>query len=311
MYEKCTVVEAIRCYFKLDSFRKASQRTSVPKSTIHLWVSRLKATANRKKKSRQILRRRRYKRCELYNQVVAELTSQPFHTVRSLKVALRTSLSAASVSRAIRDVGFSRKKVSWRVSPSSMDTEKVQFKNVLQKHIQSGRVAVAVDETGFTSCQLPSTGYCKVGHRLKAFKQQNTRIHLSCVMAIDTTGGVSYRIQRGAYNGQSFQMFIKTLRRYPRGSAIIMDNIAFHKSATVRRLCNCRGLRVMFTPPYSPECNPIEHMFSAIKYHLGNILLNTASHNVQSFEEAVQLAIDAARCSSRVSSLFSLPDVGS
>ena len=281
VYEKHIVVDAIRCYFKLDSFPKASQITSVPKSTIHLWVSRLKETANRKIKNRRMLRHRRSKRLELYDQVIAELTSRPFHTVRSLKAALHTSLSAASVSRAIHDAGFSIKKASWRVAPSSMDVEKVRFKSELQEHIQDGHVAVAVDETGFTSCQLPSKGYCKVGHRLKAFKQQNTRIHLSCVMAIDTTGRVSYRIQKGAYNGQSFQMFVKTLRRYPRGSVIIMDNIAFHKSATVRRLCNCRGLRVMFTPPYSPECNPVEHMFSTIKHHLGNILLDSVSHDAQ------------------------------
>ena len=30
----------------------------------------------------------------------------------------------------------------------------------------------------------------------------------------------------------------------------------------------CRGMHCEFLPPYSPDYNPIELMFSAIKYHL-------------------------------------------
>ena len=57
-----------------------------------------------------------------------------------------------------------------------------------------------------------------------------------------------------------------------------MDNTAIHKTKRVKSLIE-EGCRLLFLPPYSPDYNPIEHLWSAIKLNLRS--LNTTKLNTQ------------------------------
>ena len=46
---------------------------------------------------------------------------------------------------------------------------------------------------------------------------------------------------------------------------VVMDNAAFHKSNKTQELIEQTGATLLFLPPYSPDFNPIEHDFAAIK----------------------------------------------
>lgn len=46
---------------------------------------------------------------------------------------------------------------------------------------------------------------------------------------------------------------------------VVMDNVSFHKGETTRELIRKTGADLLFLPPYSPDFNPIEHDFAAIK----------------------------------------------
>ena len=48
-------------------------------------------------------------------------------------------------------------------------------------------------------------------------------------------------------------------------SVVVLDNAAFHKSKTTRKIIEDKGAKLLFLPPYSPDLNPIEHDFGAIK----------------------------------------------
>ena len=46
---------------------------------------------------------------------------------------------------------------------------------------------------------------------------------------------------------------------------VIMDNASFHKSARVKELIEGVGCKLIYLPPYSPDLNPIEHVWANLK----------------------------------------------
>jgi hypothetical protein len=50
------------------------------------------------------------------------------------------------------------------------------------------------------------------------------------------------------------------------GRYLIMDNAPIHRSTEVAELITSRGYKCMYLPPYSPFLNPIEEMWSKIKF---------------------------------------------
>ena len=68
-------------------------------------------------------------------------------------------------------------------------------------------------------------------------------------------------------NGEMFlawvrQGLVPTLRP---GDVVVMDNLSTHKIRGVREAIEAARARLLYLPPYSPDLNPIEPMWSKIK----------------------------------------------
>ena len=64
------------------------------------------------------------------------------------------------------------------------------------------------------------------------------------------------------------------LKELPANQIIVMDNASIHKSIKTRELIEGSGHQLLFLPPYSPDLNPIEKTFGAIKKSLKKKRLN-------------------------------------
>ena len=74
----------------------------------------------------------------------------------------------------------------------------------------------------------------------------------------------------GAVNAELFtayieQVLVPTLQT---GDVVIMDNLPVHKVLAVRRAIEAAGAQLLFLPPYSPDLNLIEMVFSQMKAKL-------------------------------------------
>lgn len=92
----------------------------------------------------------------------------------------------------------------------------------------------------------------------------------------------------GATSGEVFREYVRrvlvpTLRP---DDLVVLDNLSAHKDHEAIRLIESVGAVVRFLPPYSPDLNPIEKMWSKIKE-----FLRTAKARTQ---EALMAAIAAA-----------------
>ena len=54
-----------------------------------------------------------------------------------------------------------------------------------------------------------------------------------------------------------------------------MDNLGAHKVAGVREAIEAAGARLFYLPPYSPDLNPIELLFSKFKWLLKSAAART------------------------------------
>jgi transposase len=69
---------------------------------------------------------------------------------------------------------------------------------------------------------------------------------------------------------------------------IVIDNARFHKSAKVVQLIESVKCRIIFLPPYSPDLNPIEHFWAAMKTKI-----KRTAETVHNFYEAtVKTVVD-------------------
>lgn len=74
----------------------------------------------------------------------------------------------------------------------------------------------------------------------------------------------------GAVNGAVFVNYVRQhlAPTLTPGDIPIMDNLSSHKVTGVREAVDARGARVIYLPPYSPDLNPIELVFSKFKWLL-------------------------------------------
>ena len=72
------------------------------------------------------------------------------------------------------------------------------------------------------------------------------------------------------------------------GDTVVMDNLSSHKSVTVQRAIEAAGAKLMFLPPYSPDLNPIERMWSKVKAHLRAESKRTKHTLINAIERALK-----------------------
>jgi transposase len=150
---------------------------------------------------------------------------------------------------------------------------------------------VFIDETWAKTNMTRPRGRAPRGERAVARVPHGHWKTTTFLAALRTTGLTAPLVVDGAINGVVFlawvqQQLVPTLQA---GDIVIMDNLSAHKVAGVRDAIESAGARVLYLPPYSPDFNPIETVFSKFKW----LLKSAADRTVQTLWDRCGRLIDA------------------
>lgn len=169
-----------------------------------------------------------------------------------------------------------------------MKRREAWFKDQLD--LDPGRL-VFVDETGATTKMARLRGRAPKGERCLATITHGHWKTTTFVAGLRLTGMTAPMVLDGPMNGPAFLAYVEqvlgpTLRP---GDIVIMDNLAPHKAAAVRKAIEAAGASLLLLPPYSPDLNPIENAFAKLKA----LLRKAAERTVDRLWQRIGLLLDA------------------
>jgi len=138
---------------------------------------------------------------------------------------------------------------------------------------------VFLDESGAKTNMTRLYGRSAVGERCVDHTAHGHWKTMTMLSAIREAGVIEDAtvVADGAMNGVTFlayveQFLVPSLRP---GEVVVMDNLASHKVKGVREAIEAAGCDLWFLPPYSPDLNPIEKLWSKVKAWLRRVSAKT------------------------------------
>ena len=114
---------------------------------------------------------------------------------------------------------------------------------------------------------------------------------LSLYAALDTQTGTVLGQTAARHTSDEFVAFLgEVVASQPRRRDlhIIADNLSAHKGADIRAAIEARGASLLYLPPYSPDFNPIESMWSKVKEFLRALATRTADRLLDGIGDALR-----------------------
>lgn len=148
-----------------------------------------------------------------------------------------------------------------------------------------------LDETSTQVTLTRARGRAPRGQRVVDRVPRNHGQNITCLAAISPHGLHVPCVVEGAVDGAVFLQWLQEwlLPGIPRGTTIGLDNLSVHRNPGVREAVEAAGCFLLFLPAYSPDFNPIEHIFAQLKTHLRRV----GARTVAAVSEAIGAGLDA------------------
>ena len=126
---------------------------------------------------------------------------------------------------------------------------------------------VYLDESGFAATTERDAGWAYRGKHVYGERSGKTRPRTSLIAGKRGKELLAPVLFQGTTTASWFTTWVKQhlLPELRPNSTLILDNAAFHPKMRMDALAQQYGHQVLFLPPYSPDFNPIEHVFAILK----------------------------------------------
>jgi len=234
-----------------------------------------------------------------HRQKLAELVENtPDATLDELRRQLTVPVSITTVHRALIEMKLTLKKKSIRAS--GQDRPDVKQKREDWEQCLPGLdldKVVFLDECGINLLMTRLFGRCARGKPLVASMPDGRWQNYTLLSAVRLSRALAPMLVDGPINGDSFATWVEEhlVPQLKFGDMVIMDNLPAHKSTRVEQAIANAGCTPVYLPPYSPDFNPIENMWSKIKAKLRQASARTLDALVDAVRSAL-LAVTPEDC---------------
>lgn len=277
MYSKDLKKRAIDMYNKFKNYRLVEKLLNIGKSTIHRWVNNIYF----KKPTKDITNIIKY--------IKSLLHSNNYLTIKQVKDNVNEKFKCVYSKSFIYNIitnklNYSYKKVSKKIYSKNINNL-IKLQKKFKKSIKNYNNIIAIDETYMYSNNSPNYGWAIRGKPLIKFIKSNP-VKYSIIMAISNNKIIDYKLSSKNIETNSFYAFMTKLNDIFKNKIFLMDNVRFHKSKRIIDLFKNSNNRLLFIPPYSPQLNPIEEVFSHIKRSLNR---TSTESIIKSFKKSIRL----------------------
>jgi transposase len=149
---------------------------------------------------------------------------------------------------------------------------------------------VFVDESGAKTNMTRLYGRAMAGQRAIDDTPCGHWCTTTMISSVRVDGSTACMVVDGATNKEVFQAYVRhiLLPTLKAGDVVVLDNLSAHKNKAIRDLIESVGAELWYLPPYSPDLNPIEKMWSKIKAILRTLKARTEESLINAIAKALE-----------------------
>jgi len=218
------------------------------------------------------------------------------------------TLSEVSVGRLLKALGLTPQKPlrrAWQQNPVRVNKWLSEEYPAIQKEAKKvGATIYFGDEAGIRSDYHSGTTWAVKG-QTPVIRTTGSRFSLNMVSAVSAKGSMRFMTIKGRLTTDRFIEFLeRLLKNQEKPVFLIVDGHPVHRSNRVQLFVTATEgkLRLFLLPPYSPELNPDEQVWSHLKHHrLGKMIIKTKEEMETKIKSALR---SIQRTTSLVMSFF-------
>ena len=149
---------------------------------------------------------------------------------------------------------------------------------------------VFIDESGAKTNMTRLYGRAKSGQRALDDAPSGHWCTTTMISSVRLDGSTDCMVVDGATTKDIFKAYVEQilLPTLKAGDVVVMDNLSAHKNQETIDLIESVGAELWYLPPYSPDLNPIEKMWSKIKSILRTLKARTEKALINAIAKALE-----------------------